>query len=1829
MTETSQQRESASSGSSFFTPPSLPKGGGALTGSGGALSAGGPDGVAGWSIPLPVSAGRGFAPELALGYSSAGGNSEFGLGWQLSVPAIRRDTRLGVPKYDADDRISGPDGQELLRVGAPQFRTALPFSALAGEYRVTVYWSRTGGPVTRTECWEEQKDAATVRTFWIAFSPDGGLALYGWSPQARLSDPADAARIAEWRLEEQVTARGEHILWRWRHEDDTGCDAAEKAAHPAVSGCYPDRVLWANTTPSLSFSLPEKAGVVTENDWLCVLLLDYGERGISDVITAPPPFAPGAGKAWPVRPDAFSRWRYGFEVRTRRLCRACLLFHRPGLMAGETDATPELVSHLHLTHETSPSVSWLAAAQVFGYDPDAGDAPVTTPPVEFNLTQPAPLPDQSAAWQYRADLDGFSYQRWQMADLAGEGLTGLLYQDAGGWWYRAPVRDAREGAEPDAITWSTPGAQERIPSMPGLQLVDLNGDGRPESVVSLPGVTGSFTLGSGGHWRGFVPFSALPSEFSDPRAQLTDLAGVGLSDLVMVGPRSVRLWPSDGTNGWRQALSERYCGARPLPVGDTEDSMVLFSDIPGSGQQHLTEITAAGVSYWPSLGHGRFGEAVSVDGFSVPAGTFSPGRVYLADIDGSGTPDILYLEHDGIRVFSNESGNRFVAAGVIPLPEGVHGDELCSLQAADIQGLGMASLLLTVPHGPQSLAPRSWLLNLNTVKPWLLNEVVDNLGGRTLLEYRSSAQGWLDEKAERLLAGESAPVSYLPFPVHTVHRITQVNEITGLTLGSETRYLGGVWDGQEREFAGFTRLVRRDTHQYTTGTAAEISLPAEVRSWFMTGLQEHDAVLKETYTGMKTAIQQNVAGRVAEAPDLLAPKPVRFTRRDEQAGEDEVFTPDDKTQAWLRRALRGAPVRTETYGLDGSSQEGIPYSVSTQRWQIRAYETAEANKPSALAVPVESLSATGERIPEDPVLSQSILLTQDKYGNALESVTLNYPRRLSPAALVSEEAARTIYPASLPAGTIRESTDTQQYDCWLNLTRTTVHSLDTATDFVTGLPDAVRTDVIWYGTTHPEGNPDGRANHPVPEGGFSVEFLLYNTGTEAEPLREIDRLLAITGSVAMTGYSKTHWRSAADGETLQDKPDRQALVAFTETAMHDKQSLDVLRPVFDQTLRDLVTEVLNDTTGQKDPAALTRVRGRMPQAIDGRALYTAFVDATRDRQREREVLSVLRGMVKERVETPVLLRYVLDAPADIIPDGKKKAIDPEGGVPAEWLWYAVDAFIRDAGADTQVQQAVLAELDAQLPDSLFWQAVTGAEGGLPGMNTFLDQRVQEETLEQLLARGGYHPVTVPFLPAVTDVRSGHHNHTVYYKATDKAFWLPKTVRDSDLVRATELTYTGHWLAVKQATDGVSHFTAVEAFDWRFLSPVRVRDINDNITEAKLDALGRTVWSRFYGTETPVVTDEATGERRLSDTPVEVGYSPFTDIAFIPPATVDAALALNTTKGVPVHEAFTLVTDSWMPLGFDGKGHPDGQRCGELARRRRAQQLARDGISTPALMDGRTPPHVIRIQTDRYDSDPEQQVRVQVMLSGGGQVLQTAILNPAGEAFVRTAAGGLETGSDGKAVTAQADVRWAVTGKTEFDNKGQAIRVWLPFYLNDWRWVSDDSARDGIYADTHVYDAVGREYKVIRAAGEAVELASMTVKKEDEQQLVEALAVILAEGERINIPVIRKNEKTVAETSTVFLQTGEPVGLTLTLRSSAAGVLVTAALTEWANYERRVQVYPWFTVQEDENDTWQAVLERAYVSGQARLDKQKQRLKTQNTLWPQALVISPLMGQRLH
>jgi hypothetical protein len=1101
--------------------PSLPKGGGAIQGMGESLTFAGPDGMASLSLPLPVSAGRGVAPPLSLSYGSASGNGPFGMGWQCGTPHISLRTAKGVPQYAGEDAFLGPEGEVLVPVtdaqGQParQTREVLLGTPLGQPYEVTRWQPRIISDTSRLEYWQPQNEGQEA-SFWVQFSPDGQIHLYGRHAHARVANPADARQIACWLIEETVTPTQEHIYYYWQAEDDTGCDEEEYARYPDSSAQrYLVRVGYGNILPSASFMAIE-GGIPADDAWLFFVVFDYGERSTS--LYEVPPFQ--ASGHWLCRPDCFSRYLYGFEIRTRRLCRQVLAFHRLQVLAGETGTNdaPALVSRQVLDYDLNARVSLLLSARNLAHEKDG--TPVTLAPLEFEYqrTTSATAPD----WQAMPQLEKMNaFQPYQLVDLYGEGIPGIMYQDApGAWWYRAPLRDT-QATSPDAVTYAEARPLPLIPAQQqGAMLMDFNGDGRPEWVVTNAGVHGYHTLHAEGDWTPFIPLSAFPLEYFHPQAQLTDITGAGLPDLALVGPKAVRFWANNRT-GWEKVAQAEPSAHQPLPVPG-HDARVFsgFSDMDASGMSHLVEISARGVRYWPNLGHGRFGQPISMSGFTPDDQRFDPARVYLADTDGSGTTDLIYVKQDHLALYINESGNRFAPVQHIALPAGVRFDDTCQLLIADVQGLGTGSAILTVPHSEV----QHWRLDLSSDKPWLLCQLNNNMGADTTLLYRSSAQFWLDEKQRASEAGKVA-VSHLPFPVHLLWKSVVLDEISGNQLVSCCEYAQGVWDGREREYRGFARVCQTDSDTLSRGTgeAEETPLaPSRTVNWFATGSPAVDAGLAEGYW---QGDEQAFSG--------FTPW---FTRYDEDTEQDVEILPDEGQAYWLNRALKGMPLRSEVYGDDDSAMANIPYSVAEYRPQVRLVASGRDDEPVVMGLQVESRSYQYERVASDPVCNQSIVLKRDGYGLVSDSLTVAYPRRSLPAT--------SPYPDRFPPTLFASSYDEQQQMLRLTRERNRYYRLIDDNVWLPGLADVSRQDA----NEHPAGT--------VPDKGLTLAWCL----TSGAPLLP-------DGTEGYAG----HQRSVYAGK--EGQPLYPPLVTCSETAEFDARSLTAYEGTFESgELLNLLTQ---------------------------------------------------------------------------------------------------------------------------------------------------------------------------------------------------------------------------------------------------------------------------------------------------------------------------------------------------------------------------------------------------------------------------------------------------------------------------------------------------------------------------------------------------------------------------------------------------------------------------------------------------------------------------------
>ena len=124
---------------------------------------------------------------------------------------------------------------------------------------------------------------------------------------------------------------------------------------------------------------------------------------------------------------------------------------------------------------------------------------------------------------------------------------------------------------------------------------------------------------------------------------------------------------------------------------------MAFADMSGDGLADLVDIRYSGVSYFPNLGYGKFGHRIYMDNSPVfdSYECYNPKNIVFADIDGSGTADIIYLGPSGVKVYFNESGNGWSTAQTIN--SAPQSSLSLTAQAFDLFGSGTSCLVFSDP----------------------------------------------------------------------------------------------------------------------------------------------------------------------------------------------------------------------------------------------------------------------------------------------------------------------------------------------------------------------------------------------------------------------------------------------------------------------------------------------------------------------------------------------------------------------------------------------------------------------------------------------------------------------------------------------------------------------------------------------------------------------------------------------------------------------------------------------------------------------------------------------------------------------------------------------------------------------------------------------------------------------------------------------------------------------------------------------------------------------------------------------------------------------------
>jgi len=1000
----------------------LPKGGGAIKGIDEKFSVNAVNGTASFSIPLPFSPARGASPALGLSYNSGAGNGVFGLGWALSLSSIKRKTDKRLPQYldDVDsDTFLFSEAEDLV----PEFRKEIDGSfsidtdgnyiikekdSADGIFTIRFYKPRIEGLFARIERWSS-KTSQEIK--WRVITKDNVTTLFGWSAGSRIADPKDADKIFEWLPEFVFDDKGNCAHYIYKKEDDKGFNPSllhnrnrAENGNITYTNLYLEKVLYGNKTPYKNFN----DAYPNETDYLFQTVFDYGEYDTNAPYTKI--------KDWDFRQDAFSEYKSGFEIRTTRLCKRVLLFH----YFTELPSGSALVKSLNFEYNNSSEedFSFLKSITTFGYikQTDGTYTHKNLLATEFEY--------QKHDWNKDVKSispdalvhapAGLNEPLYQFTDLFNEGLSGILTEHADGWYYKHNLGNGKfEQAK----------LVSPKPSFAGLgsqmQLADLDADGGKQLVSYGSQPKGYFELSDEDEWQPFRTFESLPNiDLGDANTRMLDLNGDGKPEVLITEDNVFTWYDSSGRKGFTQAYKtaksfDEEKGPH-LVFADPEQTIYL-ADMSGDGMTDIVRIRNGEICYWPNLGYGNFGAKVSMDNAPVfdHPDTFNPAYLRLADIDGSGTTDIIYLGKNRFSCWKNLSGNRFSSAAfeIDAFPE-IHTQS--KITVTDLLGNGVACIVWSSNLAKDANAPLKYIDLMSSKKPHIMVFYKNNLGKEVTLEYTPSTKFYIEDK----LAGKPW-ITKLHFPVHCISKTETRDRVSGYRFVSSYNYHHGYYDHAEREFRGFGMVEQTDAEYFdhwVKGNASNIvdetlhQEPVITKSWFHTGAFLSRGKILNQFAHEYWYEEMNLQGFSVVNHE----SPLPDARLIAAPGLDASIIDHLSAQEWREalRACKSMGLRSEVFAKDAPlvgatpaqrQQELTPYSVATHNCIIELLQPKGQNKHAIFVVKEsEAITYSYERNTEDPRIAHTLNIKLDEYGNVLEAASVVYPRTITDTSLPTE-----------------------------------------------------------------------------------------------------------------------------------------------------------------------------------------------------------------------------------------------------------------------------------------------------------------------------------------------------------------------------------------------------------------------------------------------------------------------------------------------------------------------------------------------------------------------------------------------------------------------------------------------------------------------------------------------------------------------------------------------------------------------------------------------------------------------------------------------------------
>jgi RHS repeat-associated protein len=1097
---------------------SVPKGSGTVEGMGESFSAQLSTGSAAFSIPIALPAARGGAqPSLALGYSSSNGWGIAGLGWDVGVPYIARQTDRGTPHYgdqsgyfDDQDRFVFNGGQELVPIcvvtgsdaartcaGAPA-ETMPPWSLGSQYFRARVegsflrfFWSADH----RT--WRVQDKSGVTMELGVPLDASGDTS-------GIQTNPENQGQISRWSLTRQYDTQG-------------GANPANSTTKPTPVNVVVYRYDAANGPGELLTDIYDTPPA-------------QNPPPASDQVSYLKAFAHHAHLVYEDRSDSVVSYRMGFRVE-RHLRLAGVDVTSTTFDFGTMRAR-QLLRRYHLSYSGEFNTSYLTSVQVEGRcsagennapsEYPSGMLPDVTncarlPAITFEYSHVDPHTAGGAAGGTPiAGFDGFDERVHEVSgapersvaaedadffDLNSDGLPDFMVTEPGvygsgfGQFLNSPGGIADSFAPPAnlpvrGVNGAT-AANVRL-SNPNVAALDADGDGRVDLLhTPEPKHYAVYSLSSG-NWLGRDVVAAqqqdLKIDFGRDAltTRVVDVNGDGFVDVVVTTGTQIQTFLSLGRErgGQDQFGSAVRTGPttadistepirRCLPWSGTAvsfgDPETQLGDLNGDGLQDIVRLQRGQIRYWPGRGNGVWGTGALGDceqdtfasnsdvamANSPMFSDLSGASLRVDDVNGDGLDDVVEVRSDAVDVWLNVNGASWTPRHIIhdTPPSPAFTNHVRLL---DINGTGTRDIVWA--------AAKSFkYLDLDGGRrPGLLTRVTNGLGKTTDITYSTSTSEML--QAEQLggdcTSGDwTGPwCSKMPIVAHVVKRVT---ESDNLALGSfgpnvlvtEYDYRDPVYDGLQREFRGFKRARSKKVGDANSPTSF-------TESQFLLG-----ECVDDTADGVNDCLYDNPREALKGLPVVT-----------ETYSESGVYLSTTATAYRLRHLFKGLDGREVRHAFQVGQRKtlydtygGVPSGGSTLAFGAVEIETSVDASFDPIASPTSAptgLTTETITLPVRSATNTAVVEGRsqvDYFGNQLVGLDLGCTSGgACPAATVGIDANEGIYAFTIAGRPTGDETGwlwrtTESYV--KGSSRTQVRARTLTTYDTKGNPTAVRTDL--------------------------------------------------------------------------------------------------------------------------------------------------------------------------------------------------------------------------------------------------------------------------------------------------------------------------------------------------------------------------------------------------------------------------------------------------------------------------------------------------------------------------------------------------------------------------------------------------------------------------------------------------------------------------------------------------------------------------------------------------------------------------------------------------